>query len=47
MGEQAIFGMLILIGFQPAVGALLGAFILLFFTLDEAEHARIRRALDG
>jgi len=47
MGRQAIFGMRILIGVQPAVGALLGAFILLFFTLDEAEHARIRRALDG
>ena len=45
MSRDGIFAMRLLIGPVPALGALLGALVLRFVTLDEAEHARIRAAL--
>ena len=47
IGEDAIFGMRLLIGYFPAIGALLGAALLVKFKLTAEEHARIRAELDG
>ncbi|MEZ4216551.1 MAG: MFS transporter [Myxococcota bacterium] len=44
--EGAILGMRVLIGVMPAIGALLGALVLTRFRLTEAEHARIRAAIE-
>ena len=46
IGEDAIFGMRLLIGYFPAIGALLGAALLVKFKLTAEEHARIRAELD-
>ena len=47
IGPDAIFGMRLLIGVVPALGALAGAAILLLAKLDEAAHAEIRAELDA
>jgi len=47
MDERAIFGMRVLMGPVPAIGALMGIGLLWFFRLDEAKHGEIRAALDA
>jgi len=47
IGEDAIMGMRIMMGPVPAVGALIGASILMLSKLDEKTHADIRAQLDA
>jgi len=47
LDDRAVFGMRMLIGPIPAATALIGAVVIGFMRLDEAEHAKVRAALDA
>ena len=45
--EQTIFAMVFLMGGMPVIGYAIGSLLFSRFSLSEAEHASIRRALDA